>query len=112
MGRDREQNEVREKETKIVERESMGGWTYGTRHDPAVPAPSLGSCSCLCMTRVVYGAMLMKAGKRTGASILRAADLSADLCSKRCRRRDGCPSVGTQSKSTAERENRETLGGS
>lgn len=28
--------------------------------------------------------MFSDAGKRTGASILRAADLSADLCSKRC----------------------------
>ena len=42
------------------------------------------SCSCLCMTRVVYGAMFSVTGKRTGASILRAADLSRDRCSKRC----------------------------
>ena len=42
------------------------------------------SCSCLCMTKVVYGAMFSDDGKRTAASILRAADLSTDLCSKRC----------------------------
>ncbi len=56
--------------------------TYGTRLMAALP-PSF-SCSCLCMTRVVYGAILSDAGKRTGASIFRAADLSAELCSKRC----------------------------
>ena len=53
--------------------------------------------SCLCMTSVVNGAMFSDAGKRTGASILRAADLSADLCSNRCSRphgREGQPGQG------------------
>ena len=47
-------------------------------------APLSLSCSCLCMIKVVNGAMFSDAGKRTGASILRAADLSEDLCSNRC----------------------------
>lgn len=47
-------------------------------------APPSFNSSCLCMTRVVYGAMFSDDGKRTRASILRAADLSTDLCSKRC----------------------------
>lgn len=55
--------------------------TYGTRLMDALPPSFI--CSCLCMTSVVYGAMLSDAGKRTGASIFRAADLSAELCSKR-----------------------------
>ena len=50
---------------------------------PAGLLPSFDCWSCLCITSVVYGAMFSDAGKRSGASILRAADLSADLCSKR-----------------------------
>jgi hypothetical protein len=35
------------------------------------------------MAKVVYAAMLSDAGKRIGVSILRADDLSDDLCSNR-----------------------------
>ncbi len=67
------------------ERTRRRGRTDGMRlagDADAVP-PSFNS-SCLCITRVVYGAMFSDDGKRTRASILRAADLSTDLCSKRC----------------------------